>query len=127
MKRQLLEIQLDYIYKSLLFERSSPGGLGGTPMKRQLLEIQLDYIYKPLLFERSSPGGLGGTPMKRQLLEIQRVKKLTLTPVYILYAVPSCQRKRQKSPSRETILCFPGQKMFGETSGKLSKALIGRK
>src|SRR5271168_5227758 len=89
MKRQLLEIQLDYIYKSLLFERSSPGGLGGTPMKRQLLEIQLDYIYKPLLFERSSPGGLGGTPMKRQLLEIQRVKKLTLTPVYILYAVPS--------------------------------------
>jgi hypothetical protein len=58
-------------------------------MKRQLLEIQLDYIYKSLLFERSSPGGLGGTPMKRQLLEIQRVKKLTLTPVYILYAVPS--------------------------------------
>src|SRR5271156_6007848 len=92
MKRQLLEIQLDYIYKSLLFERSSPGGLGGTPMKRQLLEIQLDYIYKPLLFERSSPGGLGGPPMKRQLLEIQRVKKLTLTPVYILYAVPSYGR-----------------------------------
>src|ERR1700742_2692027 len=76
-------------YKPFLLERSSPGGLGGTPMKRQLLEIQLDSLYKPLLFERSSPGGLGGTPMKRQLLEIKRVKKLTLTPVYILYAAPS--------------------------------------